>query len=58
MRTKKLVPTKSHPDAPTNSPLTEALVALLAAPVDKLKTLVQSFPEETGSADVDWSNLV
>jgi len=59
MRTKKLVPTKSHPDAPTNSPLTEGLVALLAAPVDKLKTLVQRFPEEeTGSADVDWSNLV
>ncbi|KAL2070602.1 hypothetical protein VTL71DRAFT_13628 [Oculimacula yallundae] len=59
MRTKKLVSTKSHPDAPTSSPLTESLAGLLAAPVDKLRTLMETFPdEETGSAEVDWSQMI
>ncbi|KAH7410983.1 HHE domain-containing protein [Cadophora sp. MPI-SDFR-AT-0126] len=59
MRTKKLMPTKSHPGAPTSSPLTEGLAALLVAPIDKLRSLVESFPnEETGTAEVDWGNLV
>ncbi|CZS88539.1 hypothetical protein WAI453_010724 [Rhynchosporium graminicola] len=58
MRTKKLVPTKSHPGAPTSNPWTEGLAGLLAAPVDKLRTLMESFPdEETGSAEVDWSQM-
>ena len=46
MRTKQFVPTKSHPGAPTSSPLAEGLAGLLAAPIDKLKTLMESFPEE------------
>lgn len=37
MRTKQFVPTKSHPGAPTSSPLAEGLAGLLAAPVDKLR---------------------
>ncbi|KAK0119852.1 hypothetical protein ONS95_011282 [Cadophora gregata] len=59
LRTKKLIPTKAHPESPRSSPLTEGLAALLAASIDELRTLVESFPEdETESAEVDWSELV
>ncbi|TVY51054.1 putative hemerythrin-like protein [Lachnellula cervina] len=59
MRTKQFVPTKSHPGAPTSSPLAEGLAGLLAAPVDKLRTLMEGFPdEETKSAEVDWRSLL
>jgi len=46
IRTKQIVPTRSHPDAPTNSPLMESLAGLLVAPIDKLMDLMKSFPEE------------
>lgn len=60
MRTKQFVPTKSHPDAPTSSPVIEGLAGLLAAPVDKLRTMTDSFPEGevTGSAEVDWRGML
>lgn len=49
------VPTKSHPEAPTSSPLAEGLAGLLAAPIDRLKTMMEEFPdEETGGTEVDW----
>jgi hypothetical protein len=53
-RTKMFVPTKSHPDAPTDSVWTEGFAGLLAAPIDKLRTLYESFPqEETKNTEVD-----
>lgn len=59
MRTKQLVPTKSHPDAPTTNWAIEGLAGLLAAPADKLRTMLESFPEEeTGSAEVDWKGML
>ena len=59
MRTKQIVPTKSHPEAPTNHWAIEGLAGLLVAPIDRLKTLMESFPdEETGGAEVNWRNLV
>lgn len=54
-----LVLTKSHPDAPTSSALTETFAGLLAAPVDKLRTMFDSFPkEETKGAEVYWLNML
>ncbi|EPE28356.1 hypothetical protein GLAREA_09476 [Glarea lozoyensis ATCC 20868] len=54
-RTKKFVPTKSHPSAPTSSVLSEGLAGLLAAPFDKLRDLLQTFPEGAGEGtEVDW----
>jgi hypothetical protein len=55
-RTKKFVPTKSHPSAPTSSLLAEGLAGLLAAPFDKLRDLLSSFPDEgaTEGTEVDW----
>lgn len=59
IRTKQIVPTKSHPDAPTQHWAIEGLAGLLAAPMDKLKTMTESFPEEeTGGSEVDWKALV
>lgn len=60
MRTKKLVPTKSQPGAPSRSSLTEGLAGLLVAPIGKLRDLVEGFPEKeaTGSKVVDWSGMV
>lgn len=58
-RTKMIVPTKSHPDAPTSSPLTEGLAGLMAASIDKLKAMMESFPEEeTGGTEVDWAGML
>ena len=57
-RTKQFVPTKSHPDAPTSSVLSEGLAGLLAAPIDKLRTIYDSFPdEETKGTEVEWNNM-
>jgi len=61
MRTKWFVPTKSHPDTPKGG-WAEGLVGLLAAPIDKLRTAMESFPdvpEGEGGAEmkVDWSSL-
>lgn len=45
-RTKLITPTRSHPSAP-NRPWFENVVALLAAPVDKIGDMLRSFPAET-----------
>ncbi|KAK9365643.1 hypothetical protein V1509DRAFT_632651 [Lipomyces kononenkoae] len=45
-RTKHFVPTHSHPSAP-NKPPFETPVALLTAPIDKLKDMFRKFPTET-----------
>ncbi|KAK3080512.1 hypothetical protein LTS18_000629 [Coniosporium uncinatum] len=44
-RTKNIVPTRSHPSAPTEYYL-ENLAGLLTAPIDKLRDLVRDFPSE------------
>lgn len=55
-RTKQMVPTKSHPGAPTGNFYIESLAGLLAAPLDKLRTLTDSFPDEkTGGTEVGGS---
>ncbi|KAK9428924.1 hypothetical protein V1505DRAFT_401513 [Lipomyces doorenjongii] len=45
-RTKHFVPTHSHPSAP-NKPPFETAVALLTAPIDKLKDMFKKFPSES-----------
>ncbi|KAK9235761.1 hypothetical protein V1525DRAFT_390170 [Lipomyces kononenkoae] len=47
-RTKHFVPTHSHPSAP-NKPPFETAVALLTAPIDKLKDMFKKFPAETSA---------
>ncbi|KAI5117019.1 hypothetical protein M0805_000003 [Coniferiporia weirii] len=42
-RTKKFVPTRTHPSAPNQPPL-ETLAGFLAAPMDKLKDAFSKFP--------------
>jgi len=44
-RTKKFVPTRSHPSAP-NQPPFETVVGLLTAPIDKLRDLFARFPKD------------
>ena len=44
-RTKKFVPTRSHPSAPDKPPF-ETLAGLMAAPLDKLKDAFAKFPSE------------
>ncbi|KAK3814556.1 MAG: HHE domain protein [Linnemannia elongata] len=44
-RTKKFVPTRSHPSAP-NQPPFETVAGLLAAPIDKLRDLFARFPKD------------
>ncbi|KAK5119876.1 hypothetical protein LTR85_007202 [Meristemomyces frigidus] len=44
-RTKNIVPTRSHPAAPTEY-YAESLVALLAAPIDRLQDWLRDFPTE------------
>lgn len=59
MRTKQIVPTKSHPGAPTSPTALEGFAGLLAMPLDKLRTMVDSFPDEpTGGAEVDWKSML
>jgi hypothetical protein len=56
-RTKSLVPTRSHPSAPTGSVLSEGLVGLMFAPIDKLRDLMRTFPAEEGKqTEFDWVN--
>ncbi|KAF9923003.1 hypothetical protein FBU30_006884 [Linnemannia zychae] len=44
-RTKKFVPTRSHPSAP-NEPPFETVVGLLTAPIDKLEDIFRRFPKD------------
>jgi len=44
-RTKKFVPTRSHPSAP-NKPPFETLVGFLAAPIDKMQDIFSTFPTD------------
>ncbi|KAF9559166.1 hypothetical protein CPC08DRAFT_709063 [Agrocybe pediades] len=44
-RTKKFVPTRSHPSAPARPPF-ETLAGLMAAPMDKLKDAFSKFPDD------------
>ncbi|KAH8115031.1 HHE domain-containing protein [Phellopilus nigrolimitatus] len=44
-RTKKFVPTRTHPSAPNRPPL-ETLAGFLAAPIDKLQDAFSKFPTE------------
>jgi hypothetical protein len=44
-RTKKFVPTRSHPMAPDKPPF-ETVAGLMAAPMDMLGDLFRKFPEE------------
>lgn len=58
-RTKQIVPTKSHPGAPTANSYIESFAGLLVAPIDKLRTMIDSFPdEETKSTEVDWKSML
>ncbi|KAI4134500.1 MAG: hypothetical protein LQ347_001459 [Umbilicaria vellea] len=43
-RTKKFVPTRSHPAAPDKPPF-ETVVGMMAAPLDKLSDMFRKFPE-------------
>ncbi|KAF9970619.1 hypothetical protein BGZ73_006649 [Actinomortierella ambigua] len=44
-RTKKFVPTRSHPSAPDKPPF-ETAAALLSAPLDKLRDVFNRFPQD------------
>ena len=44
-RTKKFVPTHSHPSAPDKPPF-ETVVGLLSAPLDKLMDAFKRFPKD------------
>jgi hemerythrin-like domain-containing protein len=48
MRTKKFIPTRSHPSAPDKPPF-ETVAGLMAAPIDHLADLFRKFPEESKS---------
>jgi len=50
-RTKKFVPTHSHPHAP-NKPPFETAIGLLTAPLDHLKDLFRKFPDEAKTGDL------
>ena len=44
-RTKMLVPTRSHPNAPDKPPY-ETVAGLMAAPIDKIGDLFRKFPQK------------
>ncbi|KAK7726062.1 hypothetical protein SLS57_003652 [Botryosphaeria dothidea] len=50
LRTKRIVPTRSHPSAPNQPPL-ETLAGLLVAPIDRLRDMVRSFPSAEEGGD-------
>lgn len=50
-RTKKFVPTHSHPGAPDKPPF-ETAAGLLAAPIDHIKDLFRKFPEEAKTGEL------
>lgn len=43
-RTKMITPTRSHPSAP-NRPYLENFAAMLAAPIDRFRDLLSSYPD-------------
>ncbi|KAG9018217.1 hypothetical protein FRB90_011852 [Tulasnella sp. 427] len=45
-RTKQFVPTRSHPSAPDKGGLFQNAAGLAAAPIDKLRDMFSSFPEQ------------
>ena len=47
-RTKMIIPTRSHPDAP-DRPYFENFAAMLAAPIDKFQDLLRAFPKDANS---------
>lgn len=61
-RTKKIVPTRSHPETPTSHWAIEGFMGLLHAPIDKIQDLMRSFPEdmeEQGKqTEVDWMGML
>jgi hypothetical protein len=48
-RTKKFVPSRSHPMAPNRPPF-ETVAGLLAAPIDRLADMFRKFPDEDDKA--------
>ena len=42
------IPTRSHPSAPDKPPF-EAVAGLLAAPIDHLRDIFRSFPDDSKS---------
>lgn len=44
-RTKKFVPSRSHPTAPDKPPF-ETVVGLMTAPIDKLADMFRKFPKD------------
>ena len=44
-RTKRITPTRSHPEAP-NRPYAENLAVLMTGPVDQFLDLMRSWPDE------------
>lgn len=44
-RTKKFIPTRSHPDAPDKPPY-ETIAGLLSAPLDQVRDIFRKFPED------------
>lgn len=44
-RTKMFAPTRAHPSAP-NKPPFETVVGLITAPLDKLRDVFRTFPED------------
>jgi predicted metal-dependent hydrolase len=52
-RTKNIVPTRSHPTAPTEWAF-ESLTALMAAPIDRFRDLVtRDWPDERDEREAD-----
>nr|POF14146.1 putative hemerythrin-like protein [Quercus suber] len=51
-RTKNIVPTRSHPAAPTEF-YAESLAALLAAPIDRMRDWLRSFPDRDELSNVE-----
>jgi len=50
-RTKKFVPTRSHPNAPDKPPF-ETAAGLLAAPLDHIRDLFRKFPDEAKTGEL------
>lgn len=51
-RTKNIVPSRSHPAAPTEYYL-ETLAALLATPIDRFRDWMRDFPDEEDKKNAD-----
>lgn len=50
LRTKAIVPTRSHPSAPNQPPL-ETLAGLLVAPIDRFKDMFREYPSVREGGD-------